>query len=117
MHRATGQLPQQPTVDGAKAQGPIRLGCSRLGVVLQQPLHLAGTEIGIKHQPSALLPAFGSRLLLPLAANGRRAPVLPDQGRATGLAIARTPQHRGFALIGDATGGHSSTLLGAQLAL
>ena len=117
MHRACGELPQQPTINGAKAQAAIGLGCSRLGVVLQQPLHLAGTEIGVEHQPRALLPALSVRLLTPVAANGSGPPVLPDQGRAAGLALIRSPEHRGFALIGDATGGHSSTLLRAQLVL
>ena len=102
MALATGQLPDQPTVDGAKRQ-LAALGahaCTRH--VVEQPLQLGGGEVGVQHQPGLLLDHGRAPLRTQRITAPRSAPVLPDNRighRLPGLAV---PQHRGLTLVGDA---------------
>ena len=111
MASAAGQVPHQPTVDGAKRQlAALGAGaCARH--VVQQPLQLGAGEIRIENQPGLALNdcrvTLGAQDITP----GCGAPVLPDDRigqRLPGLAI---PQHGGFALVCDT---HSAHLGGAD---
>ena len=76
-----------------------------IGDIVEQPANLACREIGIDHQPRFLLDHRGVAVVLELVAETGGSPVLPDDGvmnRPAGLPI---PEHRGFALVGDADGG------------
>ena len=104
MHAATGQLPQQPAVDGAECQLAGLGARTGTGHVVQQPLQLGGGEIGIQHQAGLVLDACGQSPLAQCVTLPRRTPVLPDDGRRHGLAGLAVPQHRGLALVGDTQG-------------
>ena len=106
VQRAAGQVPEQPGVNGAEGQlaalGPL----AGAGHMVQQPAQLAAGKIGIDHQPGLArdrvrqCPArFSSSQKL------GRAAVLPDDGVVDGCAGLAVPDHRGFALVGDADGG------------
>jgi len=108
---------QQPAIHSADAQVSGLLSGRRLRVVIEQPADLAGTEIRIENQPGAMGPVVGIGSALPGAAQIAGAAVLPDQGWAHRNAIAAAPEHRGFPLIGDATGANSTALRITELAL
>ena len=106
MYRASGQLPDQPAVNGAKRQ-LARFGLSpRARHVVQQPAQLGAREIGIDHQPGLGLNHGRHSARAQVGAGGFGAPVLPDDGVVDGDPGAAVPDHGGLALIGDANGPH-----------
>ena len=105
MGLATGQMPDQPGIDGAKCQFAGARHGTRTRHVGQNPVQFGAGKIGVEHQTGLAreqrLAARGPELI---AVRGG-APVLPDNGvmdRRAGRAI---PHHRRFALIGNAYGG------------
>ena len=52
---ATGQLPQQPAVDGADSQLSCLGALTRLGYMIEEPGDLRGTEVRIEDQAGSLL--------------------------------------------------------------
>ena len=105
-HMASAQLEGEPAVDRAKGQLALFRARTHAGQVLQQPGQLGGGKIGVQFKPGALPDERGMAAGAQQVAGGRGAPVLPHDGRADGAARAAVPQHRRFALIGNADGGN-----------
>ena len=104
MHLATGQLPEQPAIDGAERQ-LTRLGARPgAGDIIQQPGQFGGGKIGIQQQ-AGLVPhhVFMASIPQTLTCRGG-APVLPDNGLGKWIPGLAIPQHGGFPLVGDANG-------------
>ena len=102
VHRAVGQAPQQPCIDGAEAElasvGPflaVRDSC-------QQPHELRGAEVGIDYQPCDLPDV--PRMLTPadVATYVSGPPVLPDDRIGDGPACRSLPDDRRLSLIRNA---------------
>ncbi len=97
-----GQVPQHPAVGVAEHQVPgLGLGAGALDVV-QDPLDLGTGEVGGQRQADLLLEALRSPVLGQLVHDRLGAGVLPDDRVVDGLAGGLVPDHRGFALVGDA---------------
>ena len=108
VHLAAGQPPQQKTIDRSEGELARLRGGARAFDLIEQPSDLAGGKIRVEQQPG-----FGGNLRLkaiasPRIAKFRGAPVLPDDGIVNGFAGDAVPQHRGFALIGNADSGDIS---------
>jgi len=103
---AARELPQQPTVDGAKGQ--LTTFCTLAGArdVLQHPGQFGGREIGVDHQARVLANQIGMTGFAQGLTTCLTTAVLPDDGVAQGLAALPVPQHRGLTLVGDANGMH-----------
>jgi hypothetical protein len=102
VHLAAGKPPQQEAVDSAEGELACFGGRARPVDVFEQPGDLAGGEIGIEQQPRLggnlrLVAAFAQQV-----AKLGGAPVLPDDRVVDRFAGGALPDHRGFALIGDA---------------
>ena len=110
-----GELPEQPAFNRAKAEVTVFCCGCRCSVMVQQPLDLAGAEVGIQEQPRALPPIGLEALGLPLLAKVGRASVLPHQGWAAGDPVTAAPQHRGFTLVCDATANNGLPLFRRQM--
>ena len=96
----TSQLSIVPNASRPSAR---RLGHRRL--VVEQPAHLGGREIGIEQQPGrrahrVLVPGLAQRV-----AELGGAPVLPDQRAGERLAGPLVPRDHGLALVGHADRG------------
>jgi hypothetical protein len=106
VHVAAGQPPQQKTVDRAEGKfAGMRRGTRAVDGV-EQPGNLAGGKIRIEHQSGLggdfrLMTGAPQRIAII-----RGAAILPDDGVVNGLAAGAIPDHRGFALIGDADAGY-----------
>ena len=103
---ASGQPPQQPTVDSAEGKLARFSGGSGSRHLVEQPRELGGREIWIEAQArrgryAELIPSFPQ-----LAAGLGGAAILPDDRAMDGAAGAAVPNDRGLALIGDADAGH-----------
>ena len=106
VHLAAGEAPEQEGVD--RAEGKLAAFRTAAGIrhIVQEPGELGAGEIGVDHEARG-----GGHVLLEtvrhqLAAQGRRAAVLPDDGvvhRSAGCAV---PEHGRLALVGDADGSH-----------
>ena len=119
MHLAMGQLPHQPAVHRAKGQLAALGRVAGAGHMVQHPLQLGAGEVGVYQQASFGLDGGGVALFAQLRTGGLGAPVLPHDGVVHGLARLAVPQHRGFALVGDAHGAHGARCnarLGQRLA-
>jgi hypothetical protein len=73
--------------------------------VLEQPVDLASGKVRIEHQPGlggdiSLVTGFAQQ-----CAQIGGAPILPDNRVVDGFAARAIPNHRGFALVGNADGG------------
>jgi len=108
MHLAVGELPHQPAVHRAKGQLAAlgRIACA--GHMVQQPLQLGAREVGVHQQARLSLDGGGMAFASQLGAGGLGAAVLPDDSVVHGLARLAVPQHRGFALVGDAHRAHGA---------
>ena len=99
------ELEQQPAVDGAEGQLAALGARARARNLVEQPGELGAGEVRVEQQAGAPrdlgFVAGGAQLL----AGCGGAPVLPDDGRRHGFAGGAIPEHRGFALIGDADRG------------
>ncbi len=119
VQRAGRQLPQQPAVHRAEGQlAALRL-FARAGHVVQQPADLGRGKIRVDHQPGARLDQRRVALFAQLRAHSLAPAVLPDDGVVHRLAGPAVPQHRGFALVGDAQRADVASLqprLGQRLA-
>ncbi|MNI42392.1 hypothetical protein D3C73_966870 [compost metagenome] len=105
VHRAAGQLPDQPGIHRAESQLAALGHLARAGHVVQQPRELGAREIGVQHQARARLQEVGVPVVAQLVAHWRGAAVLPDDGAGKRAAGGAFPDQRGFALVGDADGG------------
>ena len=99
---AAGQAPDEKAVDRAEGEvAPL----ARAGQGIEQPGELGRREIGVDQEAAAL----GNEGLPPLrakpVADGRRAPVLPDDGVVQAGATRAVPEQHRLALVGDADGG------------
>ena len=104
MDLATGQLPNEPGLHGAKQQ-LARLGLfPRAGHVVQNPFQLGGGEIGVNDKAGLLAEFLRQAFGLELVAVGAGAAALPDDGVVNGLAGVTVPHDGGLALVGDADG-------------
>ena len=106
MHLAVGQLPHQPAVHRAKGQLAALGRVAGAGHVVQQPLQPRRRS---RHPPAALVLAW-MVAAGPVHAVGRRrfgAAVCLRWRGCTGWPGLAVPQHRGFALVGDAHRPHS----------
>lgn len=101
MHLATGQLPDQPAIDRAETQlAPFRASAQPIDIV-EQPGELGAGEIGIEQQPGFFRERRFEPLRFQRLAQGRGAPILPDDGAMHGAAGRPLPKHDCLALIGD----------------
>ena len=102
---ASGQVPDQPGVDGAEGElagfGPR----PRALDVVEEPLHLGPREVGVEKKAGA----GGDHRFVPGGLQGGAgvggAAVLPDDGGVDRLAGLAVPDQRRLALVGDADGG------------
>ena len=103
--RTAGELPDNPGFDGAeKGLAPFRRGTC-LGNMVQNPLDLGPRKIGGDRQPGLFAEAVLTALFGQGAADFIGTGALPDNGIVIGLAGFPVPDHRGFALVGNADGG------------
>ena len=109
----SAELPEQPAVH--RAEGQATTGGRRLVIAFpQQPEQLAGGKVGISQQAGAVADQRFEAAGFPRGAEGSGAAVLPDDRQPLGDAIGAAPEQGGFALVGDAAGGHRPPLLGAD---
>src|SRR5437867_5120179 len=106
MHRAAGQLPHEPGVDGAEGER-ARAGALRgARHVLEEPAELGAREVGIEDEagllPEDVLEAARAQLL----AERRGAPVLPHDGAVHRPSALPVPEERRLALVRDAERRH-----------
>ena len=106
MHRAAGELPHQPAVHRAKGQFTACRHVAGTRHVVQNPLQFGGRKIGINQEPGFLLHQGRCTRFAQTQALGLGASVLPNNGVVNGLAGIAPPDHRGFALVGDAQRRH-----------
>ncbi len=102
---ATGQVPQQPAVGVAEHGVALLGGLADPVDVLQDPLDLAGGEVGRGGQPGLLPDHVALALALELGGDAVGPGVLPDDGVVVGPSGALVPDDRGLALVGDAESG------------
>ena len=101
---AASEFPDQPAVHGAEGQLALFSPHPCAGHMVQQPLQLGRRKVRVQHQPGLFLDHGCVPLGAQLVTASGGAPVLPDNSvghRFTRLAV---PQHRGFALVGNAYG-------------
>jgi hypothetical protein len=104
VHRTMGELPDQPAVHRAKGQFAVECLRACAGHMVQNPFELGTGEIGINQQAGAGLNCWRQTAFAQIEAGGFRPAVLPDDGVMNRDASAAVPDHRGFALVGDADG-------------
>src|SRR6516225_11461446 len=114
MSAAAGQLPDQPSVDGAAGQfAAFRpLPCARN--VFQEPGDLGAREISVRLEPRLLAQCLVKAVPSDLVASRRRTTALPDDGAVQRVACFSVPQYDGFTLVGNADGCY---VLGARAGL
>ena len=102
MDAAAGEPPDEEAVD--RAEGEVA-ALTRAGQGIEQPGELGRREVGVDEEAAALadegLMPVGAKPL----ADGRRAPVLPDDGVVQAGAARAVPEQRRLTLVGDADGG------------
>ncbi len=104
-HVASAKLEDEPGIDRAEGQfAALRTLTCTLDVV-ERPLHLGAGKIGIENEAGLLLDCVGVAGFTQCVADRRGAAVLPDDGAGNRFTRLAVPQHRGFALVGDADGG------------
>ena len=106
MRGTASEVPDQPAVDRAEGQLTALSPRACAGGVVQQPFQFGAGKIGIQHQAGFFLDHAGFAQAAQRIAACCRAAVLPDDGGGQRLAGFTIPQHRGFALVGDADGVH-----------
>jgi hypothetical protein len=98
---ALREVVDEPAVDRAERQLAALGAVARPFDVVEQPRELGAGEVGVEHEARAradhVLGAVGAEL----RADGRRAPVLPDDRAVERLARLAVPEHRGLALVRD----------------
>lgn len=99
---AAGQVPDQPAIDGSKGQLSVFGLLAKAGIVLKKPLQFGGRKVSIGTQSGFFLNFLLMALAPQFCAQAFAATVLPDNGPIYRLAAAAVPDHRRFALIGDA---------------
>ena len=106
MHAPAGQPPDQIAVDRAKEQITIGRFLARALNSVEDPFHLGAGKIGIEQKTGLR----GEHRLMAAAAQSLAnigcAAVLPDNRLMDRLAGVFIPDHRGFALVGNANGGN-----------
>ena len=106
MHRASAQFPDQPTVDRAKRQFAAFGHAASAFYMVQYPLQFGGRKIGVDQQARFVLHLVGVACLSQAQALRLSTPVLPNNGVVNRLSGVAAPNHRGFALVGDAHRSH-----------
>ena len=101
---AAGELPDQPAVDRAKGQIARRGQAPGTRDMVQNPLQLGARKIGIYQQAGFCLNQLCFSVGAQLCAGRFCSAILPDDGMVDGLTSFAIPDHRGFALVGDANG-------------
>ena len=106
VHRAAGEVPQHPAVDGA--EGKVVVGFD--AAFGQQPVEFGAREVRVEHQAGGApdqveVPGLAQRVAI---LGG--AAVLPDDGAVARLAGAPVPHHGRLALVGDADRGDRSAV-------
>jgi hypothetical protein len=103
---ASGEVPQHPAVGVAEDEVP-RLGLLTGALdVVQNPLDLGPGEVGGERQPDLLLEPVRTPLARQFIHDGLGPGVLPHDCVVDRLAGGPVPDHRCFALVGDADGGN-----------
>ncbi len=106
VHRAVGQAGDQPGVDRSHRQLPRFRPPPQLRPLAQEPRDLRPREVGIGHQPRAATQLGFVARLAELAAQRRRAPVLPDDRPVHRLQRLPVPEDDRLPLVGDPEGPH-----------
>ena len=103
MYLALGERPDEPRVDGAEGQLAGFGVFARAFHVVEDPLDLAGGEVGVGHE-ARLVGDDARRLRIgrQLVDDGGRAAALPHDGVAHGPARLAVPHDGGLALVRDA---------------
>ena len=102
---AAGQLPDQPGIHGAEEQvAPLCLFPGTFHIV-ENPLNLAGREVGIGNQTRDGTDVIAMTILHHTVDDVCGTAALPDDGIVNGTAGALIPNHGGFTLVGDADAG------------
>src|ERR1700722_12155807 len=112
---ATGQFPDDPSVDGAEKQVAGLGARANAWHIIQYPRNLCTREIRIQQQTGAFVDFFVMASSTKLVADFGRATILPDDGIMDGITGLAIPDDGGFALVGDAeTGDVAGTNAGAS---
>ncbi|KAG1191810.1 hypothetical protein G6F35_013735 [Rhizopus arrhizus] len=106
VYGAARQLPDQPGVHRAERQFAAFGHLARARHVVQQPGQLGTRKVRVQHQAGPRLQEVGVTVAAQLITHRRGAAVLPDDRAGKRTARGAFPDQRGFALVGDADGGH-----------
>ena len=99
---ATGQVPQQPSIDGAEEQ-VTSLGTLASALdVIEDPLDLRACRVGVDDQAGAATPLVRALLPRQLLADLGRTSVLPNNCVVDRFTSVFIPHDGGLALVGDA---------------
>ena len=101
-HQSAREIEDEPRVDGAEEQLPGFGKLSRPAHVVQNPRDLGGREVGIWGEPGLGANHILVSLVNEALSERCGAAALPTDGVVDGLSAIPIPDHRGFALVGDA---------------
>jgi hypothetical protein len=110
VHRAivsTGQVPEQPAVDGSELE--LSCFCSLLknGILVEYPAYFGAGKIGVDKQAGSFVNQGFQPIGFQPFANISTLATLPDDGPVYRLAGFPLPDHGGFPLIGNANSGQT----------
>ncbi len=100
----SGEVPENPRVDGAERQSRVVRGERELARA-QEPGGLGGAEIRIEHEAGPLAHEREVAGSPQLVTHRRGAPVLPHDGAVQGTSVRPIEGDERLALVGDADGG------------
>ena len=106
MPLAPRQTPDQPRIHRSEHQFPLLGPFARTGHVVQNPLDLRRTEIGIDDQSRLLADHVRRTLILQFVAIVRSSPVLPHDRIINRFLRLGIPHNGGFTLVGDTDTGN-----------
>ena len=102
MRAVSGELPDEPGIDGAEGELAALGAQPRAGNIVEEPRDLGAAEIRIDHQTGFFMDDLLATVPLQLCTKICAAPILPDDRVVDRLAALPVPKDGGFALVGDA---------------
>jgi hypothetical protein len=97
----SGELPNQPSVDGSEQQIALMGTLQVVGVLPKDPGEFRAREVGIEEQACSLAKELAV-VAIDFGAIAGGALVLPNNRGVYGLTRSSFPYHGGFPLVGDA---------------
>src|SRR4051812_6527570 len=99
MDAAAGQLPDQPTVDGAEQELAGFRAALRAGHVIQQPADLGARKVRVEQESGSLAEERLHAISLESLTDPGADPTLPDDRRMDGSAGGAVPDDGRLALV------------------